>query len=251
MKLLANGQLIEYTDQGKGEVVVLLHGWGANLHTFDDVAARLEKKYRVIRIDFPGFGTSSLPPDSWKIIDFSKLVAAVIEKLDIKSVYALAGHSFGGRVSIKLISAELLQPEKLILIDAAGVKPPKTAKKTVYKVIAKTGKAVTSLPGLGLIREKLRKKLYESAGSTDYLNAGPMQKVFLNTINEDLLPEVHKITQPTLLLWGENDTDTPVSDAKKMEAELSDARLAVYPDAGHFVYRDKFDEVMQEMEKFL
>lgn len=251
MKVLANGQLIEYVDQGEGKVIVLLHGWGANLHTFDDVAARLTKSYRVIRIDFPGFGTSSLPPSDWTILDFATTVAVTLKKLDVDSVHALVGHSFGGRVIIKLIAQQLTSPKKVILLDAAGVKPPRSVKKSLYKAVAKTGKVVTALPGLGKVRENLRKKLYESAGSTDYLNAGQLQKVFLNTINEDLLPEVHNITQPTLLLWGEKDTDTPVSDAEKMTKELADARLVVYPNAGHFVYQDEFESVMSEMERFL
>lgn len=251
MKLLVNGQLIEYADHGEGKVVVLLHGWDANLHTFDNIAKQLAKKYRVIRIDFPGFGASAIPPQSWRIADYAAVTGDVLRKLNILSVHALIGHSFGGRVIIKLISQKIILPEKVVLISAAGVKPPKSAKKTIYKLIAKTGKATTAIPGLGRLRTSLRKKLYESAGSTDYLHAGQMKKVFLSTINEDLLPEVSSITQPTLLLWGENDSETPLSDGFAIRDQLKNAQLISYPDAGHFVYQEKEKEVIKELEKFL
>jgi pimeloyl-ACP methyl ester carboxylesterase len=251
MKLLANGQLVEYSDQGKGKVVVLLHGWGANLHTFDDIAKQLAKNYRVIRIDFPGFGASAVPPQSWRIADYAVLTAEVLEKIGVSSVYALIGHSFGGRVTIKSISIKSVMPDKVVLIGAAGIRSAKTVKKTIYKVVAKAGKAVTAVPGLRQLRSGLRERLYKSAGSTDYLNAGQMKKVFLSTINEDLLPEVSSITQPTLLIWGEQDSETPLSDAYTMRDHLPNAKLVIYPDAGHFVYQEKEKEVMEELEKFL
>lgn len=250
MKVLANGQLVEYSDQGKGPVIVLLHGWGADYHTFDDLAQQL-KGFRILRIDFPGFGGSSLPPHDWGVSDYAKTVQQVLSKLGITKVHALIGHSFGGRVIIKLTAKKMIDVEKIILIGTAGVKPPSSVKKTVYKVVAKSGKAVTSLPGLRTFRDSLRKKLYQSAGSTDYLHAGQLQKVFLNVISEDLLPDVSLIAQPALLIWGENDTETPLSDAHKISAALKMSQLISYPDAGHFVYQEKLHDVANDIREFL
>jgi len=175
----------------------------------------------------------------------------LLKKLKVKHVYALVGHSFGGRVIIKGIASGFLDAKKVVLIGAAGVKPPKSAKKQAFKAVAKVGKVVTALPGLKNLREGLRESLYGAAGSTDYLRAGQMQQIFLNTINEDLLPEVAAITQPTLLLWGENDSETPVRQAELIQAQLSYGTLVVVPEAGHFVFMDDPTAVTKELDGFL
>lgn len=251
MKVLVQDQLIEYKDEGAGRVVLLLHGWGASLSTFDQLAQFLAVGYRVIRLDFPGFGGSPKPSTEWGVGEYATLTAAFLEKLKVESVYATAGHSFGGRVIIKGIHTGVLAPEKVILMGAAGIKPPQTAKKSALRLVAKVGKVVTSIPGLKGVQAGLRRKLYSAAGSTDYLDAGAMQKIFLKTVNEDLLPAVSSITQPALLLWGENDNETPVADGELMHQRIVGSRLVVIPNAGHFVYIDQFETVKNEIGSFL
>lgn len=250
MKIVVDGQLIEYQSEGEGKVVVLLHGWGVDAKSFDRIAEYLSKKFQVVRLDFPGFGASPKPSSSWHVSDYASLVAGFVSKLNL-DVYALIGHSFGGRVIIKGISTRLFSAEKLVLIDTAGVRPAKSLKKSIYKMVAKTGKATTSLPGLKKLRPALREKLYGAAGATDYLHANEMQQIFLNTINEDLLPLARNIQNPTLLLWGENDTDTPVTDAYKLSAQLVNSQVVVIPNAGHFVFNDDPQAVQKQLEAFL
>lgn len=248
---MVKGQLVQYKDEGKGPVVVMFHGWGVQLSTFDDISQHLVKRFRVIRLDFPGFGGSPKPAENWGVGGYSKFVAEFLNKLDINNVYAFIGHSFGGRVIIKGITNKDINSKKIVLIGTAGVKPQRSLKKSLYKSIAKIGKVVTSLPVLKSMRPALKKKLYGAAGASDYLNSGSMQNIFINTINEDLLPYVHDITKPTLLIWGENDTETPLEDAKKIMSELHDGQLAVIPNTGHFVYTDNSDMVIKELDKFL
>jgi len=107
------------------------------------------------------------------------------------------------------------------------------------------------MPVVNKMQPALRKRLYNSAGSTDYLQADQMQKIFLNVVNEDLLPEVAKITQPTLLIWGQNDTETPIKYANLMLNLLTNGQLVVMPDAGHFVHIEAWDWVTVELDKFL
>lgn len=251
MKMLVGDQLIEYSDEGKGRVILLLHGWGANGASFNDIANSLSKRFRVVRIDFPGFGASPKPSDTWGVGEYAELVGNFIKKLGIDKLYAVLGHSFGGRVIIKGISQGNFSPEKVVLIDTAGVKPADSSKRAAYQVIAKLGKGVTAVPGLRNLRPALRKKLYKAAGSTDYLEAAGMRRIFLNTINEDLLPEVSSISQPTLVIWGESDLETPIADAYKIMNELPDGQLVVVPYAGHFVYIDDPKAVLKELEGFL
>lgn len=251
MKIMVDSQLVEYKDEGSGPVIVLLHGWGANLGSFNDLAKELSGSNRVIRVDFPGFGGSAKPDNSWGVGEYGMFVSAFLKKLQINSVYAHIGHSFGGRVIIKGIATGILSAEKIVLLDTAGVKPSASTKKAFLRTIAKVGKVVTSAPGLRKLRPLLRKKLYKAAGSTDYLDAQAMQKIFLNTINEDLLAYVSSISQPTYLIWGETDTETPVADAYKILNELPDGKLTVIPDAGHFVYLDEPTIVTNELKEFL
>jgi len=250
MKVLVDGQLIEYTDQGAGQVILLLHGWGTDSSSLKGLADSLVGSYRVIRLDFPGFGGSPAPQADWFVGDYAALVGEFIKKIDV-APYAIMGHSFGGRVIIKGIATHAYTAEKLVLMGSAGVKPAQSAKKQVFKAVAKVGKAATSLPGMGSVRKKLRERLYSVAGSTDYLKSGELQKTFLNTINEDLLPLVPSITQPTLMLWGEDDHDTPVADAQKIKAQLKNAELIVIEDAGHYVFIDQPAAVQDALGRFL
>jgi len=252
MKVLVHGQLIEYKKEGKGKTILLLHGWGDSLATFDTVAAYLVKKgFEVLRFDFPGFGGSPTPVGTWGVADYARLTNELLAKLKTEKLYAVIGHSFGGRVIIKSFAHDLLQAEKVVLIGAAGIKPSPSAKKQLFKVIAKAGKVATSVPGLRQLRNGLRQKLYSAAGSTDYLLAGDMQKIFLKTINEDLLPEISSINVPSLLIWGQNDFETPVKDGAVMQERIEDARFVVVPDTGHFVFKDDFAAVTKELDLFL
>jgi pimeloyl-ACP methyl ester carboxylesterase len=251
MNILVEGQLVEYRDEGKGRTVVLLHGWGLSLTTFKDLSAHLSNKFRVISLDLPGFGASPKPTSDWGAEEYATFVEAFVKKLKLDSVYTYIGHSFGGRIIIRGSADGLLLSEKVVLIDTAGIKPTKTPWKTFYGILAKTGKIVTALPGLRSWRESLRKKLYNATGTSDYLQSGDMKQIFLKIINEDLLPYVHLIKQPTLIIWGERDYVTPLSDAQAIKDELPNGRLVVIPDAGHFPYLDDLEAVKKELDAFV
>ena len=251
MNIIVDNQLIEYKDEGSGRAILLLHGWGVSLTTFNQLSDNLSKNFRVIRLDFPGFGLSPKPVDDWSVDDYAQITGKFLDKLKVDKLHAIICHSFGGRVTIKGISKGYFNPDKIVFIGTAGVKPRNSAKKLVYKLIAKTGKVMTSLPLVRKIQPKLRKKLYLAAGSTDYLNAKQMSRIFLNTINEDLLDDVANIKHPTLLIWGENDTETPLSDANLILDKLNDGRLVVIPNVGHFVYVEAFNRVIKEISEFI
>ena len=123
MKVIVKGQLVNYKDEGAGKVLLLLHGWGQTLQTFDDVAEHFSNNYRVIRVDFPGFGGSPKPSDDWHIDDYAKFVEDFLQKVDVDTVYAVLAHSFGGRITIKAAAKKYFDVEKLVLMGYAGVKP--------------------------------------------------------------------------------------------------------------------------------
>lgn len=241
MKIIVQNLAVEYQDEGAGKTILLLHGWQDNLHTFDAIAQILSETNRVIRLDCPGFGQSETPKETWDLDNYVEFVKNFIQKLNLQ-VDTLAGHSFGGRIAIKGTTTNNLQPAKIILINSAGIAKSKTPRNFILKILAKIGNVLISIPPFVFLREKLREKFYKSIGS-DYLNAGAMRETFLKIIAEDLRANAKKIAPPTLLIWGENDTETPLSDGKLFSQIIPHSKLEIIKEAGHFVHQEKPEEV--------
>jgi pimeloyl-ACP methyl ester carboxylesterase len=253
MNLVVNGIMLQYSELGNADapVILMLHGWGVSSQSFDSMAKPLSARYRVILLDLPGFGGSEMPPTDWHIHDYAELVQSFVSKAQFGRLNCIVGHSFGGRVAIKAVGKSLLKPRKLILMGSAGVRHSDTFRNQSFKTVAKVGKLVTALPGLSLVRDKLRLQLYRTAGSTDYLTAGPLQQVFLNTINEDLQSDAAAISIPTLLIWGDLDTETPVADGQLLANKIQGSNIRIVEHAGHFVYLDALERVTGYVEEFL
>ena len=183
--------------------------------------------------------------------DYSKIVLEFINKLKLDNV-VLIGHSFGGRVIIKLVGALKFIPKKIILIDSAGIRPKRSLKYYIkvysYKFARNMLKIILGKKKSYKIIEKYRSKV----GSQDYKNASlTMREVFKNTVNEDLKKYLSSISAPTLLVWGENDTDTPLSDGKIMEKMIKDSGLVILKGAGHYSYLDNYNQFIRVLYKFL
>ena len=250
MKLIINDVVTEYSDEGEGPTLLFLPGWMNTLHNFDELALRLTSKYRVIRLDLPGFGGGAEKPlADWHIADYASFVRAFTEKLGLTS-YALVGHSFGGRVAIKGTGEGTLRPSRLVLIGAAGISKHRTFRNRFFTLVAKIGKVIMYIPPLLFWRKQLRRKLYKKLGS-DYLAAGAMSQVYLNAIQEDMQEYARRISIPTLLIWGENDNMTPIEDGKVFFQLIKDSKLEVLPGAGHSVHRERPEEVARLIEKFV
>ena len=249
MQVIVNNMLTEYTDQGSGKVVLFLHGWGDNLHSFDHIAETLKNDYRVVSLDLPGFGKTEMVKDAWDLNKYIDFVNNFTKKLDL-TVYALVGHSFGGRVIIKGTADGVLGGDKIILIGSAGIAQRKTFKNQIFKVVAKVGKIATLIPPLYFWRDALRKKMYSFVG-TDYLNARPLRETFVKIVNEDLASSALKINKSALLIWGANDTETPLTDGKRLSGFIKNSRLEVIEGAGHFVHKERPLEVLKLIKQFL
>ena len=252
MKISIDGLNVAYSRAGAGKVVLLLHGWGASKENLAGLQTTLCKNFDVIALDLPGFGKSDTPPDDWTVGSYAKFLHTFLTQLDIKQLHAVIGHSFGGRLIIKGVSEGLLHPKKVVLIGSAGVKHSNSLRNKVYKIIAKIGKAALWFPGLAKTREKLRTKLYSAAGSSDYLQVNNgMKKIFIATVNEDLSQDARAVTQPTLLVWGSEDNEAPLGDARLYASVMADATLKIVQEAGHFVHVDSPRKVEAWVESFL
>ncbi|MCF6139260.1 alpha/beta fold hydrolase [Pseudalkalibacillus berkeleyi] len=249
MKIDIGGVSVNYRVSGEGRSILLLHGWGTSLKSFEPVHNNLEKHFKVYSIDFPGFGESEEPPEPWDVEAYTNMLRKFITDLNIEDPI-LVGHSFGGRVSIRYAAHHPVH--KIILVDSAGVKP-KRKLSYYYKVYTyKTFKKLLNLPGLKGHKEEILTKVKGKLGSADYKNvSGVMQQTMVKVVNEDLQRFMPEIKAPTLLVWGENDTATPVGDAEIMEKAIPNAGLVVLKGVGHYSYLEKLNEFLVIIDNFL
>ena len=241
MRITVKGIEVDYTTQGTGEPVLILPGWSATAPAYQTVTATLAQKFGVTVLDLPGFGVTPEPAEPWCVDDYVDFTIRFIQECGLNDLILL-GHSFGGRIIIKMLSRPELPftVKQVVLVDSAGIKPTPTAeqkkKSEQYNRLKKLygGKVISKICPSAV--EKLRRKY----GSADYAAASPvMRQTLVKTVNEDLTSLIPNVTPGALLIWGRDDTATPVADAEKMKAMIPGAVLHVLDGAGHFPFIDQ------------
>ena len=237
---LDNGTSINYEVYGTGKRLLVLHGWGDNLRTFDMVTATLSRNFQLIIIDLPGFGQSSALPHPFTLDDYALTIEKFLTALELGEVFVL-GHSFGGAIAVKLAIFSN-KVKLLILEDSSGIRNKSLPiKLKIY--IYKTLKLILS--------EKYREKLRCILGSNDYRSAGVLRNTLIKVVSEDLQSVLSKITVPTLLIWGRNDEETPIAQARIMKNEIKDSTLHIIEGVGHFPHLEKPEEFTNVVTEFL
>jgi pimeloyl-ACP methyl ester carboxylesterase len=252
LELYIDGKKVYYEDKGSGDVLLLLHGWGSSHKAFSPIIDELSKYMRVIAPDLLGFGSSDALDSPWRVDDYVSFTEKLLNMLNINKLSVL-GHSYGGRIIIKLASKpnSSVEFDKIVLVNAAGLRSRRSLKTRFRQLCFKTGKAIYSLPIIRSIYPDAIEELRSRYGSSDYKNATPvMRQTLVNSVNEDLTPLLSRITQPTLLIWGDKDTATPLAHAKIMEKHIADSGLVVFENAGHFSFLDKPYEFMLVLKSF-
>lgn len=242
-KLCREGKIYyETAGVSGGTPIIFLHGWGGSVASFKGVYNNLSKDYYVINLDFYGFGNSDVPSRALSVSDYADSVRELIGYLGIDRTHIVA-HSFGGRVAIKLAAEYPDIIDKIILVDSAGIKPRRGLK--VY---------------LRILRYKLLRALSKVFGKIDLTKYGSadyralpeaMKGTFVRVVNEDLTPLLKKITASVLIVWGEDDKDTPLYMAKKLHARIANSGLVVLKGAGHYSYIDKYAQFLAVADRFL
>lgn len=245
------GLRLSYEVGGSGtQAVIVMHGWGCRASTVRILSeAAITAGTTVYSLDMPGFGESEEPHEIWGVEQYADFVENFCKALNI-SQPILIGHSFGGRVAIVL--AARLPIAKLILVDAAGIKPRRSLKYYIKVYTFKAAKKILPLligqKRAGGVIERMRGK----SGSSDYAAASPqMRGIMSRVVNEDLRHLLPSIKASTLLIWGERDTATPISDAQLMERLIPDAGLVSYPEAGHYSFIDRPAQTTAVIKSFI
>lgn len=233
---------INYVQYGneEGKDIVLLHGWGQNIEMMDPIGRRLQDDFRITILDFPGFGKSPEPPYAFTVYNYFEVLDELLKKLKIKNPI-LIGHSFGGRIA--MIYAASKPTSKLILFGAPFRRSNKKA--NIKLRILKTMKKIPIIKNLeGYAKRHM--------GSRDYRNATPiMRQILVNVINTNLYEYLPKISASTILIWGSNDTEVPLEEAKVIEGAITDCGLIVYEGCTHYAYLERLDQTVNILNEFL
>jgi len=242
--------------------VVLLHGFGASLHTWEPWATALERDFRVVRLDFPGGGLS--PPDP--IADYSdtrslQLLLGVLDALGIQRAHVV-GHSMGGRIAWNLAARHPSRVDKLVLLAPDGFASPGFA----YGV-APGVPAVMQLMRWTLPRWMLRMNLEPAYAQPTAMTDALLQRYFdllrapgarqamlqrmEQTVLVDPVPLLRAIQIPTLLGWGEQDAMIPPANAQDYLKALPNARLVTWPGIGHLPQEEAAERTLPAVRDFL
>jgi len=222
----------------KDNALIFLHGWGSEPQIFNDL---LNQNRNSIAIALPGFGGSETPKRAWFVSDYANFLKQFLEKLQINKP-TLIGHSFGGSVIIKYCAHNKIA-KQIILINSAGIRK-KGIKIFLYLILAKIFKTIFLIPGVALLKNKIRKRFYSHIVATDYLNAGPLKQTFQNIINEDLSEDMIKTKTKTTLIWGERDQETPLKNGLLMQSLIPQAEMFIVREGKHFMFdNEEFNRI--------
>lgn len=240
---------LAYSIEGEGDTILLLHGWGCDHTIWQGIVPLLREKYRVVAVDFAGFGLSDEPNEVWGVEQYTRSIEALVRELGIVRPIIIC-HSFGGRVATLYASRN--EVKSMIFADVAGVRPKRTWR-YYYKVYSY--KAMKRCLPLLIGKEKAQMLIDQrrrSSASSDYNRATPMMRAILSKcVNEDLCHVMPLITAPVLLFWGDKDTATPISDAYRMQSLMKDAGLVVAEGAGHFAMLEQAELWQATLKSFL
>ena len=252
MELIIDGLKICYTESGNGDIpVLLLHGWGSSYDVYKGIMSALSDRCRLVAMNFPGCGGSDTMDSPWNLDDYCELVIKFCDAVGLKDPIMI-GHSHGGRVTLKLAATKKILSPKIVLLDAAGLIPKKSFKQRLRARSFKIIKGILTLPIIKNYSSGLLDKARRHYGSADY-NAAPevLRKTLVSLVNTDLSELLPNISCPSLLIWGENDTATPLADAKKMESLIPDAGLCVIKGTGHYSFCEKPYEAHAILRSFI
>ena len=209
------------------------------------IADHLSAHMHVWNIDFPGFGKSEEPKETWGCEDYTGFLRDFIEVNQIEEPVFIA-HSFGCRIALRY--AALYPVRKMVLTGAAGLRDKRGMDWYLRTYSYKLGKKILSIGPLQKYKEQLSNKV----GSEDYRNSsGVMRSTFVKVVNDDVRDLLPSIKTETLLVFGEHDDATPVEKGKEMEKLMGNATLVIFEGDDHYAYFHQADRFNRVLDAFL
>lgn len=266
--LTIDGLRVHYRDEGSHNEdipIVLIHGTGSSLHTFEAWTQRLKHKQRVLRMDLPGYGlTDPFLDGNYTIEEYSDFIKKFLDKLGVDQCI-MGGNSLGGHIAWRFTLKYTENVQKLILIDASGY--PSRAKSTplAFKIaqIPVLKNIFTFITPKFVARQSVENVYHDKHKVTNHLvdryfeltlKTGNRQ-AFIDRLSFDNTSEVYQkipqILQPTLVLWGEQDGLIPVENAHRFHRDLPNDTLVILKYTGHVPMEERPSESLEAVETFL
>lgn len=231
-------------DKNKANLV-FLHGWGGCWQSWYPILERLKKDFNLFAPDLPGFGQEPIK-NAYHLNDYVDYVVKYIKNNKIKNPI-LIGHSFGGAITAKIAIDKKISLSKIILVDAAAIRHPYSSfQKIKFQLI-------NSLKKIFPFTQNIYYKIFKLQNS-DYAalkNKPILRQTFKNVIQEDLTNELSKINTKTLIIWGKNDSSTPLSDGITMQKLIPNSSIKIFKDTSHFSYLDNQQQFINEIKEFI
>lgn len=217
--------------EGKGQAMILLHGWGMSSQMMDPLFQHFKKQYRVCNLDLPGFGESKEPPFAFTIYDYVNVLKDIIRKYELVDPIIIA-HSFGARIAFHY--AALFPVRFMIITGGAGLRPVRDFDYYFHVYLFKL---------LCFLH------IDNNMGSSDYKNASAiMRSTLVKVVNEDASKDIAKIECEMLLVWGEKDKETPLWMANKICQLNEAATLVIFKEDDHFAYYHQMNRFIKVCE---
>jgi len=237
MTIKIKTKIIKYEIKGKGDPILLIHGWGGSSKSLEALAGLLSEKYKAITLDLPGFGQSAKPDPDWGVGEYAKFLVDIIDYLKLKPVVYF-GHSFGGALGIYLAAKYPTYIKKIVLSGASYKRA--TPNTSVF------GKLLGWLPPL------IKKIIYKIIlPQSDLYKVPGLETNFRKIVTQNLTSVLLSIKTPTLILWGEDDKQTPVELADELHEKISNSQLKIFPEIGHNLPLKYPELVFSAIKKFL
>lgn len=229
--------------------IVLIHGWGSNVQKLQPLSDKLkELGWNVFIPKMPGFD-APIPKESWDVSEFAKYVFNLTKKHFPKQKYYLFGHSFGGMVVTRIYNNhDHNNIEGVVFCATNGVSRPNSLKRIIFLLLAKVGKVFMFF---NLSADFWKKILYKFARQHDYekLN-GVTKETFKKVVVEDIKPFVKNFEIPVLILWGQQDKMTKISDAEHLNQIIRHSKLIKFPDEGHKLPYNRTREIAEAIDNW-
>ncbi len=266
--LRLDGMDVHYRDEGNPNdslPLVLIHGTGSSLHTFNEWVAGLSPGRRVIRMDLPAYGlTGPFPDRDYSIENYTAFLYTFLAALDVKKCI-LGGNSLGGGIAWQFALEHPGMVDRLILINASGYPSSSTSTPLAFRLarIPVIKKIFTFITPRFIVRRSIENVYADDTKITNELvdryyelslRKGNRQ-AFIDRLGVKYSQEHHKlipqIFQPTLILWGEKDELIPVSNALRFQADLPYNTLVVLKNSGHVPMEENPVESLEAVVNFV
>lgn len=259
-----DGLRVHYQDSGPADapVLLLLHGFGSSMQTWDAWTAKLEQEFRVIRPDLPGFGlTGAVPSKDYSEAHDVMTLQRFVDQLGVTD-FSIVGHSFGGKIAWSMAANQPDRVKALVLMAPDGFAPEALWGTKPYEVPVTMGLMKYSLPEY-FIRQFLEAAFYDPQWLTPnlvdryhaMLRAPGVRSAILDraeqTVYTNPVPRLKNIKAPTLLLWGANDAMIPSSNAASYSSVLRQSQTVVLPKLGHVIQEEQPELGLARVDAFL